>query len=326
VVQACNPPDTFWVLGGFFKLLGRRFVFDQHDLCPELYESRFGRRGWWYRALLLLERCTYRIADHVISTNESYRQIAVTRGGKDDCDVTVVRSCPDPDQMRPATGDVLLKRGRRHLCAYLGIMGPQDSVDVVVRAADVLVHQLGRRDCQFVLMGFGDCLDDLKMLAKELDVEDFVTFTGRAEGELISTCLSTADIGLSPDVYNPLNDVCTMNKTMEYMAFELPIVAFDLKETRVTAGNAAVYAAPDVVSFSTEIDRLLQDPLRRALMGSVGRRRIERELSWRRQVPAYVAVHEAQLGLEPAEVRLANVTALERPETRDANAAETAVG
>ena len=220
-------------------------MFDHHDLCPELFESRFGGRSLPYKGLRFLERRTHRTADHVISTNESYRQIAISRSGKDPADVTVVRTGPDPGKLRRGEPDDSQRRGRKYLAAYIGVMGPQDGVDIVVRAAAVIVHDLKREDIAFTLIGKGDCFDELVALRDQLKLNGHVEFTGRAPDELVSKVMSTADIGLSPDPMNPLNDLSTMNKTMEYMSFELPVVAFDLRETRVSAADAAVYVQAD---------------------------------------------------------------------------------
>lgn len=296
-IQACNPPDTYWALALPFKALGVRFVYDQHDLNPEVYESRFARRsGVPYRALRVLEWATYRTADHVVSTNDSYRQVALERGGKDPDDVTVVISGPDPVVMRRRPPQPELRRGRAHLWVWLGIMGPQDGVDLVLRAARYLLDH-GRDDFHVALLGFGDCLDDLKDLAGELRLEGHVTFTGRAGPETVSAYLSTAAVGVTPDPSNPLNEVSTMNKTLEYMAFSLPVVATDLKETRITAGDAAVYfPSGDAEAMGQAVGDLLDQPDLRARMGSSGRRRVEEALGWNHQAPRYVAVFQDLLG------------------------------
>jgi glycosyltransferase involved in cell wall biosynthesis len=294
VIQACNPPDIFWPLAVAFRAIeGTRFVFDHHDLCPELYESRFpGGAKLPRKGLLALERRTHRAADHVIATNESYREIAVTRSGKRAADVTVVRTGPDPQRLKPGEADSGLRRGRRYLAAYIGVMGPQDGVDIVVRAADIVVHELGRDDIAFTLIGSGDCFDELVALRDELGLADHVEFTGRAPDELVSRILSTADVGLSPDPKNPLNDVSTMNKTMEYMAFELPVVAFDLRETRVSASEAAVYVQPnDEHAYAEAIATLMDDEPKRARLGKLGRARVEQELAWDHQKRAYLGVY-----------------------------------
>ena len=294
-VQVCNPPDVLWAaVLPFMVLFGVRMVYDQHDLCPELYRSRFAAPSTLpYRALLLAERITYQLAAHVIATNESYRRVALARGGKQPADVTVVRTGPDPSRMRCGEPDQTLRRGFDHLLVYLGVMGPQDGVDLALRAMHHIVYVRGRTDVALTLIGDGDAGAELRRLATELSLDGYVEFTGRAPDELVARLLSTADIGLSPDPKNPLNDVSTMNKTMEYMAFELPVVAFDLVETRVSAAGAARYAEPNrVEDFADTILALLADDVRRKQMGALGRRRIEDVLAWRHQIPRYVGVYD----------------------------------
>jgi len=294
VMQACNPPDIFWPIALALRAIDRtRFIFDHHDLCPELYESRFPSGPKLpYKMLRALERRTHRTADHVISTNGSYRDVAVNRSGKAASDVTVVRTGPDPDRLRRGEPSPELRRGRRFLAAYIGVMGPQDGVDIVVRAADVVVHQLRRDDIAFTLIGKGDCFDELVALRDELGLAGHVEFTGRAPDELVARILSTADVGLSPDPKNPLNDVSTMNKTMEYMAFELPVVAFDLRETRVSAGDAGTYVTPnDVGEYARAIVALVDNEPRRSRLGKLGRARVEQELAWSHQQRAYLGVY-----------------------------------
>jgi glycosyltransferase involved in cell wall biosynthesis len=268
-----------------------KFVFDHHDLCPELYESRFpdgSRAAYW--GLRALELCTFTTARHVISTNESYRSKALERGSKKPQDVTVVRTGPDSDRLRARDAEPSLRRGRMFLAAYIGVMGPQDGVDVVVIA--------------FTVIGSGDCYDELIELRDELGLADHVEFTGRAPDELVARILSTADIGLSPDPKNPLNDVSTMNKTMEYMAFGLPTVAFDLRETRVSAGDAAVYATPNEVDdYARKIVDLIDNEPRRKEMSIVARARIEDELAWKYQSEAYVGVYDNLLRNRPRSAK-----------------------
>ena len=299
VIQACNPPDIFWPIALAFRVTdGSKFVFDHHDLCPELYESRFPDGPQLpYRLLRALERRTHRSADHVISTNDSYREIAVKRSGKASSDVTVVRTGPDPERLRREPADPSQRRGRRFLVAYIGVMGPQDGVDIVVRAADIIVRDLGRDDVAFTLIGSGDCFDQLVALRDELGLAGTVEFTGRAPDELVTRILSTADIGLSPDPKNPLNDLSTMNKSMEYMAFELPVVAFDLRETRVSTGDAAVYVKPnDIREYAAAIVALLDDEQARARLGKLGRARVEQELAWSHQERSYLGVYQRLTG------------------------------
>ncbi len=301
VLQACNPPDIFWPIAMLLgRLDGTRFVFDHHDLCPELFQSRFGgTTSLPYKGLRFLERMTHRKADHVISTNDSYRRIAITRSGKANQDVTVVRTGPDPDKLErdPAAMDETLRRGHRYLVTYIGVMGPQDGVDIVVRAADHIVNNLQRTDIAFTLMGGGDSFDEVVALRDELGLTEYIEFTGRVPDETVRAVMSTADLGLSPDPKNPLNDVSTMNKTMEYMAFELPVVAFDLVETKVSAADAAVYVEPnDVAQYGEAIVDLLDDEVRRRRMAKLGRERVEQVLAWKHQQKAYLEVYDQLTG------------------------------
>ncbi|ABW10214.1 glycosyl transferase group 1 [Parafrankia sp. EAN1pec] len=307
VIQVCNPPDTYALLALFYRRRGVRLVYDQHDLCPEVYQSRFERPSRILLAFLFaLERITYGLSHHVISTNDSYREIAIRRGGRTRQDTTVVRSGPDTDRMRPGAVHPELRKGREFLLCYLGVMGPQDGVDNALRALDILVHQHGRTDVHMALLGFGDCYDDLRALATELDLDDHVTFTGRADHEMIDKYLSTADLAVGPDPMNPLNNVSTMNKTMEYMAYGLPVVTFDLVETRVTAADIAEYVEPgDIDGFAAAIERLLDDPERRADLSKRGRQRAVEVLDWSLQVPGYVDVFDRITGRErPAGERV----------------------
>ncbi len=299
VLQACNPPDIFWPIARWLRRRDRsQFVFDHHDLCPELYDSRFpDGSALPKRGLLALERATFRTADHVVSTNMSYAEIAMRRGGKAPTDVTVVRTGPDAQRLRRKAAVPALLRGRKHLVAYIGVMGPQDGVDLAVRAAAHVVHDFGREDVAFTFMGAGDSYDDIVALRDELGLQDYLELPGRVPDETVLDVLSTAAVGLSPDPKNPLNDVSTMNKTMEYMAFGLPVVAFDLKETRVSAGEAASYLpSGDVAAYAKEIVELLDNPEQREAMGRLGRLRIEEELGWPYQRDAYVGVYDKLVG------------------------------
>jgi glycosyltransferase involved in cell wall biosynthesis len=293
VIQACNPPDTFWALSLFFRPLGVRFVFDQHDLCPEVYEARFEKPNpVLARGLKLLERASYATAHHVIVTNALYSEIARDRGHLADDEVTVVRNGPIADRFVRGEPDDALRRRRRYLCCYLGIMGPQDGVDLIVRVAQA-VRATGRDDVHFAVLGFGDELDNLRSLAKELGVDDCVEFTGRADDAMVRAWLSTADVGIVPDPKTPFNDVSSMNKTVEYMAFGLPVVAFDLRETMATADAAGAYVLqPDAAAFADVLLELLDDPDRRAKMATFGREKFVRELAWQDQAAKYVQVYD----------------------------------
>ncbi|HKX66718.1 MAG TPA: glycosyltransferase family 4 protein [Intrasporangium sp.] len=320
VVQACNPPDIFWPLARWLRRRdGSRFVFDHHDLCPELYESRFadGPRVL-HRALLRLERETFRAADRVASTNESYAAVATGRGAVPQESVTVVRTGPDPNRLRRREATPELRRRREHLVAYLGVMGPQDGVDIALSAADIIVNSMGRRDISFTFMGAGDCHADLVTERNRLGLQDFVEMPGRVPDETVAEVLSTADVGLSPDPLNPLNDVSTMNKTMEYMSFGLPVVAFDLTETRVSAQDAARYVEPnDVTAYARAVVDLLDDAPARTAMGRRGRELVEEHLAWQHQQVGYLALYDELVGrVGPGRVReLPLRTSTRAPET-----------
>ncbi len=294
VLQACNPPDTYWLLGAFWKLRGGAFVYDQHDLCPEVFEARFGRRGVLHRGLLWLERQTYRVADHVISPNPAYREIALERGRVSPERTAVVMSTPDAARMIRGPSHPELLGPLKYLVCYVGIMGPQDGVDLLLDAIDVYVHDKGRTDTRFALLGFGDSLGALREDCTRRGLDPWVTFTGRVDHEELSRWLSTADIGVTPDPPNEFNHRSTMNKTLEYMAHEVPVVATNLRETRRCAADAATYVSgEDPVETATAISGLLDDADRRAHMGRLGRARIEQELSWNLQARTYVQVfHE----------------------------------
>lgn len=283
VVQACNPPDLLFLVALALRSGGARFVFDHHDLVPELFLSRFPDHGRLvlYRVAKGLERLTFLCADAVISTNESYRSVAIGRGRKAPEQVVVVRSGPDLTRFIRRSPEPDLRRGKRFLAAYLGVMGPQDGVDYALRALAILRNDIGRNDLHCIFMGGGDALQDMIALTRELRLDDMVEFTGRVPDDFVQRCLSTADVCLSPDPLNPLNDVSTMNKVVEYMAMGRPLVSFELKEARVSAGDAAAYApANDEAAFAKELNRLLCDPELRERMGAVARERVENELSW----------------------------------------------
>ncbi|HET8641847.1 MAG TPA: glycosyltransferase family 4 protein [Pseudonocardiaceae bacterium] len=297
VVHACNPPDLLFLVAKWLKWRGARFIFDQHDLVPELYLSRFDRgEDLLYRAVCLLERLTYRSADVVIATNESYREVALRRGHKRPQDVFVVRSAPAVDRFRQVPAEPELKRGKPHLLCYLGVMGPQDGVDYALRSLAALREELGRTDWHAVFVGAGDTFDAMVELSGRLGLSDAVEFTGRIPDADLVRYLSTADVCLSPDPLNPLNDVSTMNKIMEYMAMSRPIVSFDLREARVSAGDAALYApANDVSEFAKLIAGLLDDPQRRARMGALGKARVEGPLSWSNSRTALLRAYAASV-------------------------------
>ena len=295
VVHACNPPDLLFLVARMLKRKGAKFVFDQHDLVPELYLSRFDRgQDLLYRGVCALERATFKAADVVIATNESYRDVALTRGGKRPEDVFVVRSAPVVERFHQVPAEAELKRGKPNMLCYLGVMGPQDGVDYALRALAKLRDELGRTDWHAVFVGSGDAFDAMVALSHQLGLTDQVEFTGRIPDADLIRYLSTADVCLAPDPLNPLNDVSTMNKIMEYMAMSRPIVSFDLREARVSAGEAAVYApANDELEFAKLTARLLDDPAERERMGKLGAERVAGPLSWANSAQALLAAYAA---------------------------------
>ena len=295
VIHACNPPDLIWLVAAPFRwLFGTKFVFDHHDLGPELYEAKFGRQDALHRVLKLLERCTFRLADISIATNESYRGIATTRGGMDPACVFVVRSGASLARLRPVPAVPELRHGRRFLVAYVGVMGGQEGLDLLLSAVRHIVYERGRGDIHFVLVGDGPEAARLRTLAGEYGVADFVTFTGRVNDARLLEVLCTADVCVASDPLNPLNDRSTMNKIHDYMALGKPIVQFDLVEGRVSAGAASLYAKPnDDADFGEKILLLLADPDLREEMGRIGRARIENELEWKYEAPKLIAAYRS---------------------------------
>lgn len=293
VIHACNPPDTIFIVGRVFKLLRKRFIFDHHDINPELYEAKFGRRDLFYRLLCLLERLTYRTADVAIVTNESYKRIAVERGRMSPDRVFVVRSGPDLRRVCIVPADPSVKRGRRYLVGYVGVMGRQEGIDFLLRAVRHIVHVIKRTDVHFGLVGGGTELTAMKLYADELGVSDYVTFTGRVSDAELLRVLNSADVCVNPDVVNEMNDKSTMNKVMEYMALGKPIVQFELTEGRYSAQEASVYArANDTIDLALKILELLDSPQERARRGQFGRERVLNELAWTHEAPKLLNAYD----------------------------------
>lgn len=296
VVHAANPPDYLLLAARSLKRRGAAFVFDHHDLFPELYRARFGGgHGLLYRLALMLERLSFRLADIVVSTNESYRRIAIDRGGKRPEDVVVVRNAPDTTRFRPGEPDPALRRGKKHLIAYVGVMAPQDGVDRALRALWLLRKR--RDDWHAIFAGDGQAYQEVRRLATELGLDDVVEFPGFLHDQAaVARILATADVCLAPEPKDPLNDASTLIKIAEYMAAGCAVVSFDLQESRITAGEAAAYAEPnDESSFAARIDELLNNPDARRRMGEAGRDRVERLYSWERSKAALLAVYERLL-------------------------------
>jgi glycosyltransferase involved in cell wall biosynthesis len=296
VIHACNPPDTIFLLGRFFRVFGKRFIFDHHDINPELYEAKFGRRDVWYRLLCRLERWTFRTAHVSIATNESYRRIAIERGGMDPSRVFVVRSGADLTRVRISPPREELRRGKRYLVGYVGVIGKQEGLDLLLESVAFMRRHLGRTDVQFTIIGDGTEVTALKQIREKLELQDCVEFAGRVSDKDLWEILGTADVCVNPDRANEMNDKSTMNKILEYMALSKPIVQFDLTEGRFSAGEASAYARPnDIEDFAHKICELLDDPVRRQRMGEIGRQRIERDLAWHHQIPPLLAAYKEAL-------------------------------
>ncbi len=301
ILQACNPPDTIFVIALFLKLFGVRFIFDHHDLGPELFEAKFGQRKFFRGIVRWLEKCSFRVADVCIATNESFKDVAISRGGKIPENVFVVRNCPDVasfcrPQLRPAD-----KFGRLFLVTYVGFMGTQDGVDLLLESIEYIVKHDQRQDTHFLLIGGGTVLPQLRATIAENELGSYVTLTGQVSHEQVAAYLASSDIGVAPDPKNAMNDHSTMIKIFEYMAFGLPVVLFDLKEGRRTAGPAALYATPnDPIDFANQITKLLGCKDLREELGQCGRKRIDESLNWENE--KQTLIHAYASALEPQPV------------------------
>ncbi len=295
VIHACNPPDLFFLFGILFKRLFRtKFLFDHHDINPELYEAKFGRRDIFWKLIVWLERMSFKTADVSIATNESYRTVAIERGRMDPSRVFVVRSGPQLERLKIIPPVPAWKQGRNFLVGYVGVMGKQEGIDLLLQAARHIIKDLGRDDVQFCLVGGGTSLGEMTQMAEDLGLSDHVTFTGRLSDQQLLEVLNTADVCVNPDVANSMNDKSTMNKIMEYMALGKPIVQFDLTEGRFSAQDASLYAVNnDPQDMASKILELLDAPAKRRVMGAFGRSRIENELEWRYEAPKLLAAYRA---------------------------------
>lgn len=301
VLHICNPPDLMFLIALGYRLRhGVRVIFDHHDINPELYEAKYGRRDLFYWALRVAERCTFLTANVVITTGESYRAIALSRGRKRPQDVFVVRSGPDLSKFQPVPPIAEYRRDRNYLVGYVGVMGPQEGIDYLLRAIAVIVGDLGRRDVSFVLIGGGPSFAELTRLAHSLGLDDYVEFTGRIPDDELIARLCTCDVCVNPDPYNPFNDASVMNKILEYMALRRPVVQFDLTEGRRSAGSASAYARRnDVRDLAGKIVELLDDQERRLAMGEDGYARMRDQLEWRHQVPKLLQAYERAVKAAP---------------------------
>jgi glycosyltransferase involved in cell wall biosynthesis len=293
IIQGCNPPDDIFLVALPFKLLGVKYIFDHHDANPELYLSKYEKKGLLYSAQVLLEKLSYRFSDVVMATNHSYRELALTRGGLAPEDIFIVRNGPDLESFKAVPPNPALKHGKRNLVAYVGTMSIQEGLDILL---DVALHikNMGRRDVHFTCVGGGPGLAGLRQMVKDKNLEETVNFTGRVPGQQLLEVLSTADVCVNPDKPCEMNDISTMIKIMEYMALGKPIVQFDLKEGRFSSGEASLYASKhDMVGdFAAKIVWLLDHPDERKKMGETGHRRVETELAWKYSVGNLLAAYE----------------------------------
>lgn len=296
VIQGCNPPDDIFLIALPFKIMGVKYIFDHHDTNPELYISKYGKKTFLYKVLVWLEKLTYRFSDKVIVTNSSYKDIAVNRGHRNPDDVFIVRNGPNLQTFKPVPPNSALKDGKRYLIGYVGHMGFQDGLDILVEVAQH-IKDLGRLDVRFVCVGTGTELPNLRKLVRDKGLEDMVNFTGRLSDREMLEVLSTADVCVNPDRPCEMNDISTMIKIVEYMALAKPIVQFESKEGRFSAKDASLYAdkSKGVPDFANKILWLLDRPDDRERMGRFGRSRIEKELAWEYSVGNLLAAYYATL-------------------------------
>ena len=299
VIHACNPPDLIFIIGLFYKVFGgKSFLFDHHDINPEFFEAKFGRKGLFWRLLVAAEKLSFRTADVSIATNESYRKIAIDRGEMAPDRVFVVRSGPNLDRVRKAPADPRWRNGRRFLVGYVGVISQTEGIDLLLGAAKHIVRTRERSDVHFVIAGTGPEWHEVAQMCGSMQLGEYVTFTGRVDDEALFSMLSTADVCVNPDRVTPYNDRSTMNKIMEYMALGKPIVQYDVTEGRFSAQEASLYAKPnDPADFGEKILELLEDPLRRDWMGKFGERRVCEELAWQHEQPKLLRAYEKLFAL-----------------------------
>jgi len=299
VIHACNPPDLIFIAAApFFFFTRCKFLFDHHDINPELWIAKFGKKGLGYRAMILAERFTYYFAKHAIVTNESYKEIAMRRGKKREEDVTIVRSGPNISKLKIGPAKPEVKEGFNYLVGYIGVMGKQEGIDLLLSSIDYIVNRKNRKDIRFCIMGGGPSLEEMRALNESMELTDYVEFPGRVSDEFLADVLNTADVCVNPDLPSEMNDKSTMNKIMEYMAFGKPIVQFTLKEGMFSAQEASLYAKnTDIEDFGDKILWLLDNPEKAAEMGRFGRKRVENELCWEYEKPKLIGAYKKILGM-----------------------------
>jgi glycosyltransferase involved in cell wall biosynthesis len=294
VIHACNPPDLIFLVALVFKWFGGKgFLFDQHDANPEFFESKFGRRGIFWKLLLLAERMSFKLADVSIATNESYRHIAINRGGMRPDRVFVVRSGPDIGRVKAHPPDAAWRNGRKYMVGYLGVISQSEGLDLLLESIEYIVRVQGRSDIQFVLVGGGPEWQAIKDLCEKMNLQEFVTLPGRVDDKSLFTILSTADVCVNPDRVTTMNDISTMNKIMEYMALAKPVVQFDVTEGRYSAQKSSLYAkANDPIDFADKVLELLADSDARKRMGEFGYRRVHDQLAWHHEQPKLLEAYD----------------------------------
>jgi glycosyltransferase involved in cell wall biosynthesis len=302
VIHGCNPPDLIFITALFFKPFGVKYVFDHHDINPELYLAKFGRKDFFYRCMLFFERLTFQVADYSIATNESYKKIAIERGGMPANRVQVVRSGPSLKRLKLTAGNNTYKKDREFLIGYVGVIGVQEDLDLLLESVQHIVQQ--RHDVQFAIVGSGTALEEIKAQTKQMGLEAYVDFYGRVSDEKLVDVLNTCDVCVNPDRPTEMNNLSTMNKIMEYMALRKPIVQYNLKEGRASALEASLYAEnDDTADFANKIMHLLDHPEKREHMGTFGYNRVLNELSWDYEQVRLVNFYQRVLGVRsPAPV------------------------
>ncbi|EKQ56946.1 MULTISPECIES: glycosyltransferase family 4 protein [unclassified Clostridium] len=293
VIQGCNPPDNIFLIAKKFKKYGVKYVFDHHDICPELFYAKFKKYGLLYKSQLWLERQTYKHCDAAFVTNESYKKIAIERGKMDPKNIFVLRSGPKLDRLKIQPPKDEIKKGKKYMIGYLGVIGQQEGIEYLLKAVKYLRDIKGRNDIFCGIVGGGPHLENLKRMTIEMNLSDIVEFTGRVSDEILLDYLNTADVCVNPDEYNEMNDKSTMNKILEYMALGKPIVQFDLAEGRYSAKEASLYAKNnDPVDMANKIELLLNNKEMRSEMGAFGRKRVMEELSWDKTSKALINGYE----------------------------------
>jgi glycosyltransferase involved in cell wall biosynthesis len=289
VIHGCNPPDLIFIVAFFYKIIGVKYVFDHHDINPELYIAKYNKKGFFYKLMIFLERLTFKTANYSIATNESYKEIAIRRGGMNPEKVQVIRSGPKLDRLQILPPDEKYRKGRKFLLGYVGVIGEQEGIDLLLQSFKIIVSK--RDDVQLAIVGGGTHVEELKKICTQLDLDDFVDFYGRVSDDVLVAVLNTADVCVNPDKPTEMNNLSTMNKIMEYMALKKPIVQFDLKEGRFSAMQASLYAN-DINDFADKILDLLDDDELRLKMGQYGYDRVISELSWDHESEKLIKFYE----------------------------------